>query len=288
MEGCLFIILVIVAALIAIPISISQAEKRREAAAQEAARERAERERAEAERQRDFAQQNQFITQIRSINEESLSAFESMPVEVETAEKYLDQAEVDFSEGAFAPFWTSVEKATLALARFDENVSKIERNSSKYVDLVKGYRGRSPVFSISPDSTPKLKIAFETSKRMSEIVRKAQRNFEFSLIYEQRKTNQILVAGFRSLAQALEEMTWRITSSIDDLTNSVDRMSSTLNASLQKIHDQTERIAVSAEKHREEVAKEASGRGERERKTLEMLDNLQRKRYPSIIHGGLR
>jgi Mg2+ and Co2+ transporter CorA len=123
---------------------------------------------------------------------------------------------------------------------------------------------------------------------MNGIVRKAQRNFEFSLIYEQRKTNQILVAGFRNLAQALEEMTWRITSSVDDLTSSVDRMHTSLNESLVRIHEQTERIASTAEGHRADAATQAIATGARERKALEMLDNIQRKRYPSFMNGGLR
>jgi hypothetical protein len=62
---------------------------------------------------------------------------------------------------------------------------------------------------------------------MKSIVRKTQSNFQFATIYEQRKTNQILVAGFTNLAQALEYMTQRISGSIGDLANSVDAVSTT-------------------------------------------------------------
>ncbi len=283
----------VVFALIALVTVIAKKNNEKAAvrlAQEEAERLRAEAERrmAEAERNRDAEQQSQYKNQILVINEDSIRAFEAMPVELEHAEKYLDQAAIDFAEGAFSPFWASVEKATLCLARFDESAGKIGKNSSTYVDLAKKYRSRAPAFSVSSDSTQRLKIAFETAKRMSEIVRKAQRSFEFSLIYEQIKTNKILVAGFNNLAHALEEMMWRITSSIDDLSSSVDRMSSTLNQSLQRISDQTERVAVGTAGYREDLAKESAGRGAREEKALEMLDNLQRKRYPSIIHGGLR
>ena len=57
-------------------------------------------------------------------------------------------------------------------------------------------------------------VATATAERMQAIVRKAQRNFQFATIYEQRKTNQILVAGFTTLAQALNQMTGQITASI--------------------------------------------------------------------------
>jgi hypothetical protein len=244
--------------------------------------------RDEADRQRYLAQQNKIGDQILSANEESITAFERVPLQLQSAENFLDQAESDYVEGAFAPFWDSVEKAALALAGFDEGVRKIEGNSKNYIDLVTQYRGKTPVFAVSPSSVPSLALASETSKRMNGIVRKAQRNFEFSVIYEQRKTNQILVAGFRNLAQALEEMTWRITSSLDDLRNSVDGMHSSLNASLSRIHEQTERIAAATEGYRADFARESVGRGAREQKVLEMLDNIQRKRYPSFLHGGLR
>ena len=107
------------------------------------------------------------------------------------------------------------------------------------------------------------------------------------MIYEQRKTNQILVAGFKSLGQALEHMTWQLTSSIDDLNSSVNAMSSTLNSSLLKIHGQAEQLNSAMTGHRQEVAREASGRADREKKVVEMLDNIQRDRYPSILHGGV-
>jgi hypothetical protein len=235
----------------------------------------------EAERQRDLHQQNRFRQQIFSVNEEALKSFEQVPRMLAAAEQHLDQAERDFAEGAFAPFWDSVEKAANALGSVESNATAIKDRSVTYIDLVKQYRGAVPLFAVSRQSAPRLKIASETSKRMNEVVRKAQRNFQFSVIYEQRKTNQVLVAGFRTLANALDEMTWRITSSLDDLTRSVDSMSSTLNESLRE-------MSAKAEALRDDFVNDTAKRTEREEKALEMLDNIQRKRYPNYIHGGVR
>ena len=285
--GCLITLVVVVAIPLAIYLWIQNAEEEKKSAAQRAAQEA----REESERQQYLAQQRQFRGQIFSINEESLGAFEQMPAQLRSAEEYLDQAERDFAEGAFAPFWDSVEKAAFALGGFEERVRKIERNSSQYIDLVKKaqkYEIKAPVFSVSSSSAPKLKIASETSKRMSGIVRSAQRNFQFSVIYEQRKTNQILVAGFRNLAQALEEMTWRITQSIDDLSTSVRSMNATLNDSLRAIQQQSQRIANATEGLRGDSSSAAASSSAREQNALEMLDNIQRHRYPSFLHGGLR
>ncbi len=285
--GCLIPLVLAVGIAVVIYLAFQFSEKEKKRAVEQAAKELME----ARERQQYSAQQKQLRGQIFSINEESLSAFEQMPAQLRSAEEHLDQAERDFAEGAFAPFWDSVEKAAFALGGFEERVRKIERNSLQYIDVVKNakkYEIKTPAFSVSLGSGPKLKIASETSKRMSGIVRSAQRNFQFSVIYEQRKTNQILVAGFRNLAQALEEMTWRITQSIDDLSASVRSMSATLNDSVRQIQEQSQRIANATEGLRADSSTVAAASSARERKALEMLDNIQRDRYPSFTHGGLR
>jgi hypothetical protein len=130
----------------------------------------------------------------------------------------------------------------------------------------------------------KLGVGATTAERMQATVRKAQRNFQFATIYEQRKTNQILVEGFTSLAEALNEMTWHITTSIDNLTRSVDGMASTLNDSMRAIHSRLGEIGEAAHKDSRETAhqraEEASDAAAREGMALEMLDNIQRGRRP--------
>jgi uncharacterized protein YfcZ (UPF0381/DUF406 family) len=187
----------------------------------------------------------------------------------------LDQADVDFADGAFAPFWDSVENAVKTLGRFDEGVHHIKDNSSHYTELIGKYKGMPPQFPLAGKSVAKLGVGTATAKRLKAIVRAAQRNFQFATIYEQRKTNQILIAGFTNLAQALERMTSQITASIDDLTGSVSVMTSTLNESMRAIHSRMSDIA-------EEINKRHDKGAARERKALEMLDNIQRGRRPSL------
>jgi hypothetical protein len=75
-------------------------------------------------------------------------------------------------------------------------------------------------------------------------------------------------------------MTWQITTSIDDLAGSVAGMTSTLNASMHAIHARIGDMAERASRHHNELMKEASEGAARERKALEMLDNIQRRRRP--------
>jgi len=140
-----------------------------------------------------------------------------MPGQLVEGEEALNQAEADFAEGAFAPFWDSIEKVAGSLGRFDEAVRQISSDSIQYSTLAKTFEGKPPKFPVARQSASKLTVGTATAERMKAIVRKAQRNFQFATIYEHRKTNKILVAGFTNLAQALDQMTSRITSSIDDL-----------------------------------------------------------------------
>ncbi len=212
----------------------------------------------EAELERLKQQQEAYRQQMMVLGDQSMALFESIPEHLRTAEDHLDQAEIDFAEGVFAPFWDSIEKAALTLGRFDEGVRKINDCSSRYVELNKQYKADPPRFPLSPPSVTKLTVGTATAERMKRIVRTAQRNYQFASIYEQRKTNQILVAGFTSLAQALDEMTWRITASIDGLASSVDSMGSTLNESILSIHSRIGDIAEMTAKHNQAVSKESS------------------------------
>lgn len=257
-------------------VKANEEGKRRQAA--EAAREAEEKARLQRYREEQQGYRKQMIV----FGEQSLGLFESMPKHLSAAEEDLDQAEVDFADGAFAPFWDSIEKAAKTLGRFDEGVRHINDNSSRYTELIKKYEDTPPEFPLARQSVAKLGVGTATAERMKAIVRNAQRNFQFATIYEQRKTNQILVAGFTNLAQALDRMTWQITASIDDLASSVDVMTSTLSESMRAVHSRMGDIAETTSQHHEELRKEASEGAARERKALEMLDNIQRGRRPFL------
>ena len=205
----------------------------------------------------------------------SMDLFESLPNNLGSAEAYLGQAEINFTDRAFVPFWDSIENAATCLAYFDGRIRTINSNLSAYTKLIKQYEDTPPAFPLAPQSVAKLGVGTATAERMKAIVRKAQRDFQFATIYEQRKTNRILVQGFTNLAQALDQMTTQITASIGDLASSVDVMTSTVNESLSAIHSRMSDI-------HEDLSEEASERAEREKKALEMLDNIQRGRRPFV------
>lgn len=227
-------------------------------------------------------QQQSYYTQLVSVGTTSLNLFEAMPAHLLSTEELLDQAERDFKEGVFAPFWDSIEKATMRLGRFDECVQTIIINSKKHAELTKAYEARPPQFPIAVESVRGMSAANTTSDRIRSIVRKAQSNPHFAMIYEQRRTNQLLVAGFSSLAQALDGMGQRISSSIDSLGSRISEMASTLDESMTTLgeHIQTanQELIESVDSLHSTAKKEASDQAERHERALKMLDNIQKRR----------
>jgi hypothetical protein len=173
-------------------------------------------------------QQDSFRRQLITLCDNSVWLFETVPKYLREAEHQLDRADVDFGEGAFAPFWDAVENAAVNLGRFCEGFQGINTNLMQYAQVAKQYAGTPPGFPLARQAVQKLGVSRSTADRMRVTVRTAQRNFQFATIYEQRKTNQILVAGFGSLAQALHETGNRIAASIGSLADSVSGLARSL------------------------------------------------------------
>ena len=261
----------------------TQISQRRAERADEARRRRADEEARRANEAQHRARQESCLRQMLALGEQSVKTFEELPKQLNLAESHLDQAEVEFRDSVFAPFWDQIERAAIALGYFNNGVQTIKENSLQYAKLTKEYADvHHPGFSLAPQSVAKLGIGLTTANRMKSIVRKAQSNFQFATIYEQRKTNQILVAGFTNLAQALEYMTQRISGSIGDLANSVDAMALTLRDSTRSIHSQIGNLAQTNIQHQEQWMRESSDRAQREKEALRMLDNIQRGRKPFL------
>lgn len=269
----------------------AERERLRQAGAEaEAEAERERRRQDEARRERLRQEKQSLQTDIASLCNGSLFLFEEMPKHLLNTEELIDQAERDFKEGVFSPFWDSIEKATMRLGNFDDNVRNIAANSNRHTLLaskLRKLRFPPPRFPIGVESVRGMAAANTTSDRIKRIVRKAQSNPDFAMIYEQRRTNQLLVAGFSSLAQALDGMGQRIASSIDNLGNQVSHMSSAINnldETLQTANRENQElmksIADNVDNLHSTTKKEALDQAERHERALNMLDNIQRRRTP--------
>jgi len=224
--------------------------------------------RQEAQRQHQATQEAVRQNLVSYINK-AVTVFEGLPELVKIAERALDKAEEEFEDGAFAPFWDAVEHAVTHLARFDEGIKQILSYSDGFKVVQKNYDSTPPAFSLNIHGLPD---ASSTSERMRGVVRRAQKSFQFATIYEQRKTNQILVQGFQSLGQALSDMTYRIESSMEALSQSFS----------DSISDLAKSNRESAQNIVDQLKSDSDARRSHERKERDMLDNIQRGRKPSI------
>jgi DNA anti-recombination protein RmuC len=113
------------------------------------------------------------------------------------------------------------------------------------------------------------------------------------MVYEQRRTNAILIAGFSSLGQAIEHLGDRIVTAISGLAVSLDCRLASLESSLESTANAAaeQSAALRAELQRStgvneavlgQLRQDAEARTESERLALRMLDNIQRRRKPTM------
>jgi hypothetical protein len=209
----------------------------------------------------------------------SQSTFLTLPELVDAADAHLKKAEHEFSERAFAPFWDEIEHATNQLGAYHAGVTSITSSARDYSSRRSRLSITIPEFSVPEDGFPD---ARPVAKRLSEIVRKGQRDFQFATLYEQRKTNQLLYTGFGTLAAGIERMQHAITDALEDLSNSLgsrlDDLVRSSHALADRVSTLTDEVASGAQAQRE-FEKDALGEAKKQSK---MLDNIQRDRKPFL------
>ena len=238
---------------------------------------------ADREQARQWAQQREELSVKNYLELSDLIKYSNiiaieLPSLVQAAERSLDLAESEFAEGVFAPFWDAIESSAKHLAVLDSKVQKILENSRRHKELlhedpayqileVPGPRRDKPPFRLDVNTLPD---ATFTAERMRKIVRRAQKHPDFAKIYEMRKTNQLLVTGFSTLGQAINELGGRLDASLDSLSSAVSISIEETQSELRSKLDET----------REVLEQESKARREHEAQELKMLDNIQRRRKP--------
>lgn len=264
-----------------------RAETERIAAAhreEEWRREQAEQNRRQGEERRQriaaehVASQQALALRLTNLITDSTGKAAGLPTLLGSANQLIDHAEQEFEDGAFGPFWDAVEQSATKLANFEVTTKTLIKNSQSYRQEVPRLEGAPPPFQIGLDTLPD---ASSTAERLRRVVRRAQKNFHFATIYEQRKTNQILVTGFSTLGQALNELSDRLDRSLNDLASAIDMSISKLASDIQSSHrSMTSELVTEIEATREQAIADSKARREHEQKERDMLDNIQRRRKP--------
>lgn len=262
---------------IAFFVSIDRIKKRKAAQIREVAeqRKRAE-ERQEAEKHALAVRFTNRVARLTTLASESMQTASSLPKLVQVADSTLDVAEQEFQDGAFAPFWDAVEKTANHLAELESVIQKLIQNSTFYKEEAVSLATPLPPFQLGLQTLPD---ASHTAERMRSVVRRAQRDFHFASIYEQRKTNQLLFAGFQTLGHAINELGDRLDASLADLSSSVGIGISDLVSGQERLKST---VVSELTLSREQAAKDAATQRENQSKELNMLNNIQRRRRPGI------
>ena len=186
------------------------------------------------------------------------------------AEVALDRAESEFAERAFAPFWDAVETAANRLAQVHEILDDIAEKRTSYQTEASNLGSLPSTFALEISSFPNVINVTNTANRMAGIVRLAQKDFQFSTIFEQRKTNQLLVQGFGTLASALAEMTDRLEMSLSELGWSLFDSTEAIRESSAKAIDRLDSVL-------EQAQSDAQAHRTHEAEELETLKDIERK-----------
>lgn len=218
------------------------------------------------------------------MRDSSHSKFHSLENLVNKADGWLDTAEKEFMERAFAPFWDALEHATNFLGAYHQSIGEIKTAASNYEVRSSRLSVSVPVFDVPeagmPDARP-------LASRLSSLGRAAQKDFQFATIYEQRKTNQLLYSGFGTLAVGLEQMQYAITDALDELSVSLGtRLDDllTVSTSHAEAFDEYSQSATkhfdTAKIHFDASASHYKTSEDESKKQSKMLDNIQRGHKP--------
>lgn len=259
-------------------------EKKRKLESIAAAKEREKADLEASQRQKMREAQRQKRRQADALLTESTTILLVLPSRIVGADQALDQAAFEFREGAFSPFWDAIEKAIQNLASFEQETRSLIEIKEKLEQMDPSIRSHHPQTPVELNDIPDPRI---TSDRLMELVRQAHKNYQFASIYEQKQTNKILIAGFGTLASAIEMMGDRIRRSIDDLSSTV---SISFAIQTQAIYEQTEAIenvlgSIDSTLEDANVSRQEyeARKQEHEARTEEMLDNIQSRRRPRLI-----
>jgi hypothetical protein len=112
----------------------------------------------------------------------------------------------------------AVENAALHMSASNDKAKNSSQNASEYYRKLKGRKHTFPAFLIQIRTIPD---ASSEIKEFRRIVRLGQTNFQFANIWEHRRTREALIAGLRTLGEAVNNLGAKLETSIYDLRQSV-------------------------------------------------------------------
>lgn len=215
------------------------------------------------------------LTRLNTIIAESLEVSNKLPSFLKDAKNQLNIAEGAYNERKFVPFWEAIEKATKSIASFHNGIKQLLQlhNDFKLVFETYGKKGGIEPFPYPikiTDMTPVINL----TKRLEAIVSKTHTDYEFSSIFLMYKTNSILVEGFTTFADTLDNIGSKISDSADKVVSVLKNVESTVKESGKKTRHAIYNVGYIILDALDEIAEQTSAYNENlEIQNMEM-DNL--------------
>jgi hypothetical protein len=146
----------------------------------------------------------------------------SLPKLLRDADNFLSNADEEFHEKAYSPFWDNIEQAALRLGAFNANLVRLETKGESYRMLLHGQVHNFPPLVVQPEDIPN---PARQTERLRQLVRRGQTNFEFATICEHRKTQMVILQGFRTLGEAVNNLGLTVDDSFSRVTRTINESS---------------------------------------------------------------
>jgi hypothetical protein len=156
-----------------------------------------------------------------STYKESFAIFKRIEEKRNILLKTIAFARSEFDQTAYSSFWDSVELGLTQLANCHEEVRSLSRNAKWYKEELINREHSFPPFPITPEMLPNFQALVQ---ELYAVIRLGETNINFSLIYEQIKTRQVLIQGFGNLEGLIKGLGRIVQSSVEELKDTLDRM----------------------------------------------------------------
>lgn len=161
--------------------------------------------------------------------ENAASTFQTLPRLIDGANGSIEESARHFDNGAFSPFWSAVESAYLKLGAYADAIRRIEKFAADHNESVENYLNTYgnpetplPAFPVDMKAASATQAVKDLAIKLSDLAYKAQCQPTFAVIWEQRRTTSVLVAGFKSLETAVQGMHAELSNRVSDLISVVE------------------------------------------------------------------
>lgn len=161
----------------------------------------------------------QYLTQsLRGLHEKSLNLLKEILEHRDKASSWLQSAEREYADSAFAPYWEAIEQATIQFAKYGQKIDDLSRIAGQYYGTLAGRNHTFPIFPVRLNSLPNVE---KTLAEFYRVNRLGQTKYEFAQIWEHYKDRKVMLGNFEFLGVAIKNLEYAIEAALAGLESSI-------------------------------------------------------------------